>query len=481
MLDLLRNMGTGARVGLLVGMLGIAVFMVGGGFWVLRPDYEVLFSDLSPQDAVVMTSELDKGKTPYRLENQGTAIAVPKDAVYKTRIALMGKDLPLHGTVGFELFNNSDFGATEFAQKVNYQRALQGEITRTILSISEVRTARLHLAIPEDTLFKKSTNVAKASVFLSMKDGQRLTSVQVSGIQRLVAAAVPGIQRQDVTIVDDHGVALTRNVSDAVEGIDGSPRLDLKRETEVYLERKAQAVLDKALGAGQGMASVAVALDMDRVQVTTEDVLAPPVRNGEPATGVIVHERLMDRRTPGAPPVGPGPDGGGLREVDYQVGRRVERIVSAPGTVRRIQVAAVMRQPVGPDEGERLRSLLMAAVGGSADRGDSVVVQAMVGADDGRTQADPVAGGGDQPIAPSARSRAVPAVQGGGITLSVFLIGAVALLGVLCAAFFARRRRIVSLSDTERAVLLERIENWLAQPDTGARALSGAGVKSEPQ
>ncbi|MFT4171323.1 MAG: flagellar basal-body MS-ring/collar protein FliF [Rhodocyclaceae bacterium] len=479
MADLLKKMGTGARVGLLVGVLAIATFMIGGSIWLLRPDYEVLFSDLTPQDASVMTAELDKAKTPYRLENQGTAIAVPKEAVYKTRIALMGKDLPLHGTVGFELFNNSDFGATEFAQKVNYQRALQGEVTRTILSIAEIRSARLHLAIPEDTLFKKNASAAKASVFLSMKDGQRLTSAQVSGIQRLVAAAVPGIQRQDVTIVDEHGVALTRNVADASDAGDASPRLDLKRETETYLERKAQAVLDKALGAGQAMASVAVALDMDRVQVTTEDVVAPPMRNGEPATGVIVHERSTDRR--GMEARGASTDGGGQREVDYQVGRRVEQIISAPGSVRRLQVAAVMRRSMSSEETERLRALLMAAVGGSPERGDSVVVQAMPATDDvaeastasGAVAEVPQAAGGQH-------TPAMTQLAAGRSNLVLYVLVATILVCALCSALWsARRKRSSQLNEAERAALLGRIEHWLAQSETEARTVEAAGGRRE--
>lgn len=124
--DLWHNLSTIARTGLVAGAVCIAAAVALFGYWTLRTDYQVLFSDLTPQDSAAMVAELDRLKVPYQLGDQGTSILVDRNQVYKTRIKLMGKDLPLHGAVGLELFNNSDFGMTEFAQKINYQRALQG-------------------------------------------------------------------------------------------------------------------------------------------------------------------------------------------------------------------------------------------------------------------------------------------------------------------------------------------------------------------
>ncbi|HZV65291.1 MAG TPA: flagellar M-ring protein FliF, partial [Telluria sp.] len=123
-----------ARVGAALGCVLIAGLMVALAVWAYRPDYQVLFADMAPRDAAAMSAELDKMKTPYQLGDDGNTILVPRDLVYKTRLKLMGKDVPLHGAVGFEVFNNADFGMTEFVQKVNYLRAVQGELTRTILS-----------------------------------------------------------------------------------------------------------------------------------------------------------------------------------------------------------------------------------------------------------------------------------------------------------------------------------------------------------
>jgi flagellar M-ring protein FliF len=138
---------------------------------------------------------------------------VPRELVYKTRLKLMGKDVPLHGAVGFEVFNNADFGMTEFVQKVNYLRAIQGELTRTILSIDDIQAARVHLALTEQGLFKKSWRQAQGLGHRDHEKGRVLAPEQVAGIQRLVAASVPDISSGDVTVLNQHGVALTRNLS----------------------------------------------------------------------------------------------------------------------------------------------------------------------------------------------------------------------------------------------------------------------------
>ncbi len=357
-------------------------------FVLLRPDYQVLFADLTVQDAAAMTAELDRLKVPYAISDgsagEGTTILVDRNDVYRTRMKVMGKDLPLHGAVGFELFNGSDFGMTEFAQKINYQRALQGELTRTILSLSEVRDARVLLALPEQGLFKQPTSKAKASVTLSLKRGQALRPEQVVGIQRLVSAAVPGVSAQDVTLVDHTGVALTRAAADGDSGEASSGRLELKKETEAYLSRKATQVLERALGAGQALATVDVMLDMVRVQSTTENVTAAPTRPGHVTTGVVVREResLRESAAPlatrtAATGTGSVQGGSSQREVEYAVGRRVEQVMSQPGSIQRIQVVAVVKKALDPAREQQLPKLVAATVGASLERGDTVVVQSM--------------------------------------------------------------------------------------------------------
>ena len=183
-----------ARIGLIGSFFCIVIMTVVFAYWVLRTDYQVLFSELKAQDASAMVAELDRMKVPYTISDDGGNILVAKEQVHALRMKLMGKDLPLRGAIGFELFNNSDIGMTEFAQKINYQRALQGELTRTILSLSQIRDARVLLVLPEQGLFKQATSKPKASITLMMKPNQSLRPEQVVGIQKLVSASVPGIK-----------------------------------------------------------------------------------------------------------------------------------------------------------------------------------------------------------------------------------------------------------------------------------------------
>jgi flagellar M-ring protein FliF len=374
------TMAPRARRVLVAGGVAVLLLAGAGGWWLLRTEPAVLFSDLRGEDAAMIAGELEKLKIPYTLSEQGTTLLVDRSQVHSARMKLMGRELPLHGSVGFELFNTSDFGMTEFAQKINYQRALQGELTRTILAFPEVRAARVHLALAEQGLLRQNTTRPKAAITLTLRTGQSLRPEQASGIQRLVAAAVPGLQAQEVTIVDQRGVAITR-AAESEEAAGGAARLELKREMEIYLARKATSVLDQAFGAGQALASVDLTLDMDQVRVTTEDVLSAPGTRGGPATGVLVREREAARDSAAPESRNPEPRavrGSSMqRDVEYQAGRRVEQVVSQPGAVRRMQVVAVVRQSLAPEQREQVQKLLAAAVGASTERGDTVVVQAL--------------------------------------------------------------------------------------------------------
>ena len=383
----------GARLGLILGVVVIVAGTAVAGYFLTRTDYQVLFADLSPQDVAAMTGELDRLKVPYVLgdpdtvaaDGTPTTILVDRRDVYRTRLQLMSKDIPLHGAIGFELFNNSDLGMTEFAQKINFQRALQGELTRTILSLQEVRDARVLLALPDQGLFKQAASRPTASVELSFKPGQRLRPEQVSGVQRLVAAAVPGVLAQDVTIVDQSGVALTRAAADAADAESAaSSRLDLKQDMESYLARKATAVLDRALGPGAATASVDVTLDMNRMQTSTEEVLGAPGKPGETPVGLISKERETTRElgAPVAPANGSatGSQGGSdQHEVEYALGKRVQQVVNQPGSIKHLQVAVVVHRSLAPAQLEQLRQTVGAAVGASPERGDSVIVQSTDG------------------------------------------------------------------------------------------------------
>jgi flagellar M-ring protein FliF len=460
-----------ARIGLVVSVLLLALAMAVASYWLLRTDYQLLFGDLSAPDAAAMTAELDRMKTPYRIESDGSAIMVPAEQVYKTRLKLVGRDLPLHGTVGFELFNNADIGMTEFAQKVNYQRALQGELTRTILSIEEIQAARVHLALPEQSLFKKSSAQAKASVSITLKAGKILHVRQVQGIQRLVAASVPEVREADVTVIDQHGVALTRastNGSD-VEVVSGEGNLDNKEALERYLNRKVTEVLDRTFGAGQSIASVDVAFTRDQVKVTTENVLgATPAA----AAGVMVREH-QTAREPAADAGAAGPTGTVIREVDYQVGRRVEQTVSAPGAVGKINVAVVVRKPLDAEQIGQVREVVGMAVGIDKKRGDGVAVYSIVQLNGDNAVSPtimPSVINGDA-AAQAVGERVAPATTVARPTSTVVTLLMALIVIVLAVAWGIRvrgqRQPTAALSVAEREALLARVRGWIAQAPGG--------------
>ena len=191
---------------LAVGSLVIIVFVLGAVYFVfLRQPDAILFSNLRAVDAATIVADLDKKKVPYRLADGGATILVAKNQVDATRLGILSEDLPLRGTVGFELFNKSDIGLTEFAQKINYQRALQGELARTIMAIDAVDSARVHLSLPDPTIFQDDKRQPKASIALTLKPGKQLSPGSVRGIQRLVAAAVPDLNVANVVVLDGEG------------------------------------------------------------------------------------------------------------------------------------------------------------------------------------------------------------------------------------------------------------------------------------
>jgi len=197
-----------------VGLTLALLVVISGGTYLIynsafKTRYEVLASNLRTADAATVLAELDKNKTPYQLRDGGQTVLVPSDRVDKSRIDLMSGDLPLKGTVGFELFNKSDMGVTEFAQKINYQRALQGELARTIMSMDEVEEARVHLSLSETTVFKDDQKPSKASITILTKPGKHLSYGAVRGIQRLIAAAVPDLDADNVVVLDNQGVIMS--------------------------------------------------------------------------------------------------------------------------------------------------------------------------------------------------------------------------------------------------------------------------------
>ncbi|MBU6267861.1 MAG: flagellar M-ring protein FliF [Sphingomonadales bacterium] len=194
------------------GALALALVLFAIWYFIIRTPMAPAFSGLKPADASLIVDELKRQKTPYELTDDGATILVPSTAVDAARIGILGGDLPLKGTVGFELFSKSDMGLTEFAQKINYQRALQGELARTLMSMSTIDTARVHITLPESGVFKDDHRPAKASVTITPRIGASVDGRSIIGIQRLVASAVDELDAANVVVLDSSGRQLSADM-----------------------------------------------------------------------------------------------------------------------------------------------------------------------------------------------------------------------------------------------------------------------------
>lgn len=217
-----------------------------GYFLFLRTDYSILASGLRPEEASAIVAELDKRGVSYRFEDGGGTIRVPASEADATRVAIAGSDAAARGQIGFELFNKSDMGLTSFAQKINYQRALQGELVRTITAMEGVETARVHLGLPERSLFRGERTAPSAAVTVTMKPGRIADPARVAGIQRLVAAAVPDLPEANVVLLDGHG----RMIS-AAAPVPVASDLDERQAIQAYYAARVRTAVEPTLGPGK--------------------------------------------------------------------------------------------------------------------------------------------------------------------------------------------------------------------------------------
>lgn len=243
-------------------------------FWVQAPDMRLLYSNLSEEDAAAVVEELRTKQIPFELTNQGRTIHVPAKQVHETRLELASKGLPEGSEVGMEIFEEPALGMTEFVQKLNYQRALQGELTRTITSLDAIDHARVHLVIPEETLFLREKPKGKASVTLKIKAGRSLTDSQVQGIVHLVSSSVKGIPPENVAVVDAKGNILSGATEISKEAMVSDSNFKFRRKLERSLEQSILKMLEEALGSGKVIARVTADLNFDQVE-RTEEIFDP--------------------------------------------------------------------------------------------------------------------------------------------------------------------------------------------------------------
>lgn len=375
---------------LLIAGVALSSFFVS---WAGKPNYVVAFSGLSESDAGQIVQKLSEDNIDYQLRNSGT-IMVASDQVYEVRLRMAREGLPQGGTVGFELFNGSTLGMTEFSQRVNYQQALEGELERTISSLASVDVVRVHIVIPEKTLFVDEQASVTASVTVKQSPGQGLDSTQVRSITHLVASSVEGLQPENVVVVDVNGNLLASGPTGSGEAASVA-QVDSQRAAELaianQIQRDIQNLLDSVLGPNRSVVQASVSLDWTEIETTKQsyDPNTNAVRSSETISETYTTTGEVTGGVPGAEtnlPEGTGAETEGQTGTEYQrteeitnyeVTQTQTREVKLPGEVERVSLSVLVDGVTDEAQLTALQSAISAAVGIDFNRGDSLVVESL--------------------------------------------------------------------------------------------------------
>jgi flagellar M-ring protein FliF len=384
-----QKMSLAAVAVVIVGVLGLFANMA------RTPEYAVAFSGLRDDDAAAIVAKLKDTKTPYQLADQGT-IKVPPGQVQEIRLQMAAQGLPQKGSsVGMELFNQPHLGVTEFAEKVNYQRALEGELSRTIGRLDAVDSARVHLVVPQPALFASQQKDTTASIVLQLKPGRKLDPGQVQGMTALVAGSVEGLKAGNVTVMDSSGATL----SDGRGGADGARqtggRADVQRSLEDRIEGDIRTMLVRVAGPDRSLVRVSADLNWDQYEANTEtyspEAKAPQVRSERKLTETQSSNSGQAGGVPGADSNVPtysgttanGANGAQSQRQDttttYELSKTVEKLVRAPGGIKRLSVAVALDSDVvnDPDQADAISKLVATAAGLDTQRGDVVTLTSL--------------------------------------------------------------------------------------------------------
>lgn len=418
MLERFGQLSNQRKLGLMFGIAAVIALLVGSWMWSQTPDYRVLYSNLSDRDGGAVIASLQQMNIPYKMAEGGGAILVPSNQVYEMRLRLASQGLPKGSVVGFELMDGQKLGMSQFQEQVNYQRALEGEITRSIQSLSAVQGARVHLAIPRPSVFIRDQQKPSASVLLGLHPGRTLDPAQVSGIVHLIASSVPELPIKNVTVVDQNGNLLTAAGGEgagARAGLDPT-QLDYLHQLEQSYVKRIESILTPIVGLGNVKAQVAADLDFAMIEQTAETFKPNPVPGdaavrsqqssetlgdvGKPASGV---PGALSNQPPGAasaPISAAGTPAGGVgagvstagtgsshkeSTVNFEVDKTVQHIRQPVGSIKRLSVAVVVNnrkaggkdakpKPLTATELAQLQNLVKEAMGYSQTRGDTLNV-----------------------------------------------------------------------------------------------------------
>ncbi|HEF8771262.1 flagellar basal-body MS-ring/collar protein FliF [Providencia manganoxydans] len=397
---------------MIAGAAAIAV-VVALLLWLRSPDYRVLLSNLSAKDGGDIVSQLTQMNVPYQIADNGSAILVPADKVHELRLKLAQSGLPKGGNTGFELLDKEQFGISQFSEQVNYQRALEGELSRTIESLSPVQNARVHLAIPKPTLFVREQKLPTASVTVGLLPGRMLDESQITAIVHMVSSSVSGLTAANVTIVDQTGRLLTNN--DNSQQSANSAQIKMTKEMESHLKQRIEDILSPLVGRSNVHAQVTAQMDFSKVEQTSEEYKpnqtpesaairsrqnSQSMQNNNDGTGGV--PGALSNQPPSAPSAPVSTDknnqtsqknnmsGNGSSHsqsdetTNYEVDRKISHTQRQIGVVDRLSVAVIINylpqegengvqmKPLPPEMMKQIDALTREAMGYSVDRGDSL-------------------------------------------------------------------------------------------------------------
>jgi len=375
-----RFLAVTIAAGLIVGVIAI-------GWWVRHITYGVLFSRLPSEEAGQIIDQLDQMKVPYTLSDGGSSILVPSGQVPDVRIRLAAAGFPRTGSVGFEIFDKTNLGMTDFLQKVNYRRALEGELGKSIASLREVSAARVHIVIPENRLFAQDQKQTTASVIVKVNSGT-LDRGKVAAITHLVGSAVEGLDPSRVTVLDQNGTLLSAAQDESSFGAATSRQLELQKSVESYLQDKAQSLLDGVLGQRKALVRVNATLNFEQAEKTIDQY--------DPDNLAIVSQEQTVEKTSDNNTDTEGAKSGGTTSkentvTNYEVNHTIQKIVAAVGTIQRLTVSVIVDGTYSKPEGatddksatftprpqeelDRIGALVKAAVGLQPERSDHIEV-----------------------------------------------------------------------------------------------------------
>jgi len=403
---LLAMLSTSQRWTILVATVLISAGLYSLVHWEKESAFRPLYTTLAPEDASIVIQKLKEGSTEYRLSNNGTTVSVPEDKVAELRLELAAAGVPKSGRIGFEIFDKTNFGMTDFAEHINYRRAVEGELERSVMALGEVEQARVHITFPKESVFSEAQQPAKASVLIKIRAGASLPETAIPAITHLISSAVEGLAPESVSVLDMRGNLLNRakRVDNSGGGDSSEAALEYRHKVEQDLTSKLEATLEPLVGAGRFRASVSADTDLTSGEQSEESfdptksamVSSQTTEDTSTPTRAIAGIPGTASNLPDAAPK-PAVTGGGTsrktENVNYQTSRTVKRTVLPQGSIKRLSVSVLIDHeahwegaganakrvlvPPSPERMKVIHDLVAATAGFNMDRGDTLFVEAL--------------------------------------------------------------------------------------------------------